>query len=176
MHHGFTDSHMSSASRRLTAYVEGSHMGEEVGRNPHVTYASRVTLMPSRSFIPPGPPPEVSAALRWCEPRFGSARRAPARICGLCGAESARPPCEGSSREATLGLPSARPRPCHLATAEAGERSYGNPRAAFLHKERDVLVVAVPRLMLTLLHPERQPRASSGSGGLYVVAVYSLIC
>ena len=85
LHHGFTDSHMSSVSRRLTAYIEGSHMGEEVGRNPHVTYASRVALMPSRSFIPLGPPPEVPAALVWCEPRFGSARRAPARICSLAG-------------------------------------------------------------------------------------------
>ena len=139
-----------------------------VGRNPHVTYASRVTLMPSRSFIPPGPPPEVPAALMWCEPRFGSARRAPARICGLCGAESARPPCEGSSREATLGLPSARPCSCHLATVDARERSYGNPCATFLHKERDVLAVAVPRLMPTLLHPERRPRASLGGGGLDV--------
>jgi hypothetical protein len=44
MHHGFTDSHMSSVSRRLTAYVEGSHMEEEVGRNLHVTYAFRVAL------------------------------------------------------------------------------------------------------------------------------------
>ena len=85
MHHGFTDSHMSSVSRRLTAYVEGSHMEEEVGRNLHVTYATRVALMPSRSLIPPGPPPEVPATLMWCEPGFGSARRAPAGLCSLAG-------------------------------------------------------------------------------------------
>ena len=79
---------MSSVSRRHTAYIEGSHGGEDVGRNPLVTYATRVTLGHSRSFIPLDTLPAPSSLRQRVRARFSSARS-----CGnlqLRGAESAR--------------------------------------------------------------------------------------
>lgn len=80
-----------------------SWQGEDVGRNPPATYATRVTLMHPKSIPSPSLSPESHAAQWNASKGPSSARLAPTKVLRPCGAESTRSFCPGSSREATFG-------------------------------------------------------------------------
>ena len=82
---------------------------EDAGRNPSATYATRVTLTAPGPFISPSLSSETSCTAQ-SEQSLGSARRAPARIRDHVGLNhTIRCLHWLLLREATVGLPKARP-------------------------------------------------------------------
>ena len=77
--------------------------GEDVGRNPHATYANTRSSHGRRAIT--SVKLTAREQCRTVESGQGpsSARLTPTKVSRPCGAESTRSPCPGSSREATIG-------------------------------------------------------------------------
>jgi hypothetical protein len=78
-------------------------MWEDVGRNPHATYANTRSSHSRRAISSVKLTAREQSRTVGSGQGPGSARLTPTKVSRSCGAESTQSPCPGSSREATIG-------------------------------------------------------------------------